>query len=108
MMVTSGISQKSQFLSPTRQENTPFGNIPATTPQIWQYHGNKSLILATARQQDPDSGNNAATIGNNNSQMGCISSFWQSVFLSPDALIRKLTCQEFVKTVHFEWTYKSN
>jgi hypothetical protein len=48
----------------TRQENTPFGNIPATKAPIWQQCGNNNPILATDRQQTPDSGNRPATNGN--------------------------------------------
>jgi hypothetical protein len=48
----------------TRQENTPFGNIPATKAPIWQQCGNNNPNMATARRQQPLFGNNAATTGN--------------------------------------------
>jgi hypothetical protein len=49
-----------------RQENTLFGNIAATIPQIWQHTRNNAPVLAKVWQQTPDSGNNAATSGNRN------------------------------------------
>jgi hypothetical protein len=48
----------------TRQENTPFGNIPATKVPIWQQRGNNNPNMAISRRQQPLFGNNAATTGN--------------------------------------------